>query len=158
MLRFILSLVVLCLLSPVAYAQPRPERPLVVIPGILGSKICEKATGKVIWGDRWSLANFSQLALPLPIDENNLPHRACGLIEAVNILGPWQIHQYDDLFSTLRGLGYKENENLFTFDYDWRLSNRSSARRLQEFISRKIPAGKFDLVVHSMGGIVARVW
>jgi pimeloyl-ACP methyl ester carboxylesterase len=158
MIRVLLSFFVVCLLGQPSYAQSRPERPVVFIPGILGSKICEKATRKVIWGDRWSLANFSQLALPLSIDENNLPHEPCGLIDAVNILGPWQIHQYDDLFSSLSGLGYKENENLFVFDYDWRLSNRSSARRLQEFITKKIPAGNFDLVVHSMGGIIARVW
>jgi hypothetical protein len=46
-------------------AQASPDRPVVVIPGILGSKICEKASGKVIWGDRWSLGNFQEL-----VDEN----------------------------------------------------------------------------------------
>jgi pimeloyl-ACP methyl ester carboxylesterase len=142
-----------------AFSQPHPERPVVVIPGILGSKICEKSTGNVVWGDKWSLGNFSKLALPVSFDEGNLPLRACGLINSVNILGPWQIHQYDDLFSTLGGMGYKEeNKNLFVFDYDWRLSNRTSARRLQEFLQKNLPTGKFDLVVHSMGGIVAKVW
>lgn len=158
MIRFLAILFSALLLSVPGHTQPSPDRPLVIIPGILGSKLCEKATGKVIWGDRWSLANFNQLALVLPIDETKLVHRPCGLIEAVNILGPWQIHQYDDLFSTLASLGYKQNQNLFVFDYDWRQSNRSSAKRLNDFISTKIPTGKFDLVVHSMGGLVARVW
>lgn len=160
MKRLFCIFVMVCfsILNLVGGAQATPERPLVVIPGILGTKLCEKATGKIVWGNRWSLGNFSQLALPLPLDESKLTHQACGLIDSVNILGPWQIHQYDDLFSTLSDLGYKEGGNLFVFDYDWRLSNRSNAKRLQEFIARKIPDGKFDLLVHSMGGLVARVW
>jgi pimeloyl-ACP methyl ester carboxylesterase len=139
-------------------AQPAPERPVVLIPGILGSKLCERATGKTVWGDRWSYSNFSELALPAQFNPDQLPHTSCGLIDSVNILGPFQVHQYDDLLHTLGRLGYRENANLFVFDYDWRLSNRVSADKLNSFLQQKIPTGQFDIVAHSMGGVVAKVW
>src|SRR4029078_1803506 len=84
----------------------RPDRPVVFIPGMVGSKICERASGKVIWGDRGSLFNFAQLELPVAYDPDKLPHTACGIIHSVAILGPWRVHQYDDLFSTLEKLGF----------------------------------------------------
>src|SRR6267142_4777440 len=144
--------------STMAVAQSSPERPVVVIPGILGSKLCERSSGTIIWGDRRSLEKFAQLALPAHYDPATLKHVPCGLVENVNILGPWQVHQYDDLLNTLNGMGYQNGVNLFVFDYDWRLSNRESARRLNSFIAQKIPSGQFDLVTHSMGGIVAKLW
>jgi hypothetical protein len=135
-----------------------PDRPVIVIPGLLGSKLCERTSGKLVWGTKWSLSNFSELALPFNYDPNNLPHVPCGLIEAVNILGPWQIHQYDDLVKTLEGLGYQNGKNLFLFDYDWRLTSRQSARRLDDFIQKYVPSGKVDVVAHSMGGLIAKIW
>jgi pimeloyl-ACP methyl ester carboxylesterase len=146
-----------CFFSAVI-AQGGPERPVVIVPGILGSKLCERASGKMIWGDHWSLANFAQLALPVRYDAATLSHRSCGLIDAVNMLGPWQVHQYDDLINTLVSVGYRKEVDLFVFDYDWRLSNRESARKLNSFIAQKIPSGRLDLVAHSMGGIIAKLW
>ncbi|MCK1626563.1 alpha/beta fold hydrolase [Bradyrhizobium sp. 160] len=135
-----------------------PDRPVIVVPGILGSKLCERASGKVVWGTKWSLSNFSDLALPFNYDPTNLKHLSCGLIEGIDLLGPWQIHQYDDLLKTLAGLGYQNGKTLFVFDYDWRLSNRQSARQLDEFIQKYVPSGKVDIIAHSMGGLIAKVW
>jgi triacylglycerol esterase/lipase EstA (alpha/beta hydrolase family) len=100
----------------------------------------------------------AELALPEQYDSQKLPHVSCGLIDAVNLLGPFKIHQYDDLLKTLSDLGYQKDRNLFLFDYDWRLSNRESAQKLNDFVNQKIPSGKLDLVTHSMGGIVAKLW
>lgn len=141
-----------------AWAGDKPDRPVIVIPGILGTRLCERTDGTVVWGSRWSLGNFARLALPAHYDIETLPHVPCGLVRTVNILGPWQVHQYDDLIKTLVDMGYKEQQNLFVFEYDWRLSNRYSARRLDSFIRQKIPAGDVDIVAHSMGGIVAKLW
>jgi pimeloyl-ACP methyl ester carboxylesterase len=141
-----------------ASAQVTPERPVVIIPGILGSKLCERASGKTVWGNVWSYTNFTELALPTQYDVDQLPHVSCGLIEAVNLLGPFKVHQYDDLLKTLSELGYRKDKSLFVFDYDWRLSNRESARQLHEFVTKNIPSGSLDLITHSMGGIVAKLW
>jgi len=136
----------------------KPDRPVIVIPGILGSKLCERTTGKVVWGDVWSYSRIRELALREEYDPKQLPHVSCGLIEVVNLLGSFKIHQYDDLLNTLSRLGYEKDKNLFLFDYDWRLSNRESARRLDEFIKQRVPPGKIDIIAHSMGGIVAKLW
>jgi pimeloyl-ACP methyl ester carboxylesterase len=149
-----LPLVLVAHLKPV---QAAPDRPVVLIPGILGTKLCDSG-GRVVWGNRWSLGNFQELMLPARYDPAALGHQTCGLIEGVNILGPWQIHQYDDLLQTLSDLGYRKDVNLYIFEYDWRLSNRDTARKLQTFISEKIPSGKLDLVAHSMGGLIAKLW
>jgi len=140
------------------HSQPKPDRTVVVIPGILGSKLCSRASGAVIWGGADSYFHFPELALPPLYDVASLPHVPCGLIESVNVLGPLQIHQYDDLLATLHGMGYEDKKTLFVFPYDWRLSNQISASRLETFISKTLPSGDFDIVAHSMGGLVAKIW
>jgi pimeloyl-ACP methyl ester carboxylesterase len=60
-----------------------------------------------------------------------------------------------------------EPANFFEFPYDWRRDNRSSARKLQQFINNKLHiwrkhTGKQDakviLLAHSMGGLVSRYY
>jgi pimeloyl-ACP methyl ester carboxylesterase len=151
----IFAVIVLLLFAPAAFAV---DRPLVFIPGILGSKLCERQSGNVIWGTRASLQNFKQLALPVTYDPAKLEHVSCGIIEDVQILGPWRFHQYDNLFETLRGFGYALNGDLFVFHYDWRLSNRVNAVEFDKFVKKNVPSGQFDIVAHSMGGIIAKLW
>lgn len=49
---------------------------------------------------------------------------------------------------------------MFDFDYDWRLSNFYNAEQLKAFIDRKVPNKdtKVDIVAHSMGGLIARLY
>ncbi len=82
--------------------------------------------------------------------------------------GEWQIDPilktYDDLLSALRLAGYRDNETLFTFPYQWRQSNIITASELRNKINQAKEAcvgenfdcSKVDLVTHSMGGLVAR--
>ncbi|MGB0717444.1 MAG: esterase/lipase family protein, partial [Phycisphaerae bacterium] len=66
-----------------------------------------------------------------------------------------------------------EHFTCFQFDYDWRRNNVENARRLHEFILDKKAYiqdelkkrydienadFKFDLVAHSMGGLIARYY
>jgi pimeloyl-ACP methyl ester carboxylesterase len=84
------------------------------------------------------------------------------------ILGSWEkngqwildpmAHVYDNLIDTLKANGYVENQNLFSFPYDWEKSNVDTAKLLAQKISQiKTTCGcsKVDLVAHSMGGLVA---
>jgi len=147
----------LALLTVCANAAPQPLRPVVFIPGILGSKLCD-AKGKVLWGNVNSLANLGALSLAGAHAPTKI--QSCGIIGKIQILGPvWSIHQYDGLLKSLERIGYRDAQNLFIFDYDWRQSNFDTANNLAEFIHRNIPEGKsFDIVAHSMGGIVARIY
>ena len=134
------------------------QRPLIFIPGILGSKLCERGTTNVVWGGLDSLRRLSELTLSAGQELGSLRHQPCGVIESIQILGPWRSHQYDDLLAMLERLGYRRDRNLFIFDYDWRLSNHANARLLGEKAKQWVPTGGFDIVAHSMGGLIARIF
>lgn len=146
----------LALLWPIARAD-QPIRPLIFVPGILGTKLCD-AQNKVIWGELDSYANLPKLDLSLDLPKLEL--HPCGPIKQIKVLGPfYTIHQYDSLFQTFKAFGFVEGTDLFTFDYDWRHSSVDSAEKLKTFIDSKIGPGKpFDIVAHSMGGMVTRVY
>ena len=108
---------------------------------------------------------------------NNQPETTTSnpLIIIPGILGSWKLddhwkidpifHSYDNLLEALISAGYKEPfastepGNLFTFPYDWRQSNTTTAELLKEKIAEVKKAtgkNKVDIVAHSMGGLVAR--
>lgn len=158
------SVIIACIAAAIVFPQAARtaesiQRPLVLIPGILGSKLCGQS-GEVVWGTGRSLSNFTRLQLNVSHPEKLEP---CGLIDKIEILGPlYSINAYKALLDHLRSIGFIENKNLFLFDYDWRLSNYDNARKLKEFIAArqaegKLP-GRFDIIAHSMGGIVARIY
>jgi pimeloyl-ACP methyl ester carboxylesterase len=138
--------------------EPASQRPVIVIPGILGSKLVN-SNGEVLWGDRGSLANFGRLDIEPAARQQEISPE--GLIERIRLLGPfWTIHAYDDLLAYLRALGFRDGQSLFLFPYDWRQSNYDTAQRLDAFVRQQpsLRDGPFDVVAHSMGGIVAKVW
>jgi pimeloyl-ACP methyl ester carboxylesterase len=135
-----------------------PQRPLVFIPGILGSKLAD-GSGNTVWGDRNSFSSYGKLDISPGADGNGL--KVAGLISNINVLGPfWTIHQYDDLIGLLHDLGFEDGKTLFVFPYDWRLSNFETAKRLESYVHDTpiLRDGNFDIVAHSMGGLVTRIW
>lgn len=76
----------------------------------------------------------------------------------------WQITPgvkvYDGIIQTLQEAGYEKGRNFFIFNYDWRKPVEEIANDLEEYLSRHPPdgGGKIDLVGHSLGGLVARVY
>jgi hypothetical protein len=130
---------------------------LSLVPGILGSKLCEGRD--VLWGSASSLSNFNKLEIRPNSAGPDIS--SCGLVDRISVLGPfWTIHEYDGLIKTLTKLGYKEGSSLFVFHYDWRLSNYDTAKTLQAFINRtpQLTNRKFDIVAHSMGGIATSIY
>jgi pimeloyl-ACP methyl ester carboxylesterase len=136
---------------------PAPKSPLVLVPGLLGSKLCDDHDN-VIWGTGRSLSNLEKLDLSSGGSGSKL--HSCGLITKVEIFGPlFSLNAYDKLVGFLKDIGYIENQNLFIFDYDWRQSNYKTASDLKKFVEAKIPEGQdFDIIAHSMGGIVASIY
>jgi pimeloyl-ACP methyl ester carboxylesterase len=67
---------------------------------------------------------------------------------------------YAPVIAHLHKLGYREGVNLFIFDYDWRRSAFDNAAKLESFVREKIPDPfqRFDILAHSMGGLVARIY
>jgi len=77
--------------------------------------------------------------------------------------GDWKIDPifgtYDSFIETFEKNGYKQEEELFLFPYQWRDSNKNNAILLKNKIS-EIKQNEdwpfVDIVAHSMGGLLAR--
>lgn len=147
--------------APVADATQTttpPERPVVVVPGIMGSKLCrieEDGSRTVIWGTLDAILHFSDLRL----DDEAGATQSCGLIREMSYLGLYTQEIYGPFLDRLKAAGYREGSTLLTFDYDWRFSVFDNAARLDAFLDRSVPEGtRVDIVAHSMGGLVARAF
>ena len=86
--------------------------------------------------------------------------KPCGLIREIVFLGVIVQDVYGPAIAHLEKIGYREGVDLFIFDYDWRRSVFDNAARLEGFVREKIPnpSQRFDIVAHSMGGLIARVF
>ena len=184
------------LYDQVARYHDETTNPVIVIPGILGSKLIDPASGRTVWGAFGGGAANPQkpdgarlVALPMregePLRELRDEVVPDGVLDKVHvkIAGlPFQLKAYFQILQTLGAGGYKDEDwssidwgsehyTCFQFDYDWRRDNVESAQRLHDFILEKRayvleesrrrfgkadPNLKFDLVAHSMGGLVVR--
>ncbi len=181
-----------------------PDRnPVIVIPGVLGSRLIDESSGVTVWGAfRKNYANPGSdegarlIALPLSSDieqsQNHNHHietsvKSDGVLESLELklAGiPISIQAYAGILSTLGAGGYRDESlglgeidygtdhfTCFQFDYDWRQDIPSNAAHLKSFIDEKrkdVQAKykeyygienaevKFDIVAHSMGGILSR--
>jgi pimeloyl-ACP methyl ester carboxylesterase len=140
-----------------------PDRnPIIVIPGILGSRLVDDDTGTIVWGA--FRANFADPTteigarlVSLPLNESGgtiqSSIRPDGVLEnlELNLAGfPISIQAYAGILATLGAGGYRDEtlglnsidygNNHFTcfqFDYDWRKDIASNAAALQVFIEEK---------------------
>ncbi|MEU2395891.1 hypothetical protein [Streptomyces sp. NPDC007369] len=152
---------------------------VVVLPGIMGSRLAN-ADGKPVWdlsgGALWRglrLFGPSLASLRVPKDTGN-DHPGDGVVpvglmrDVHAIPGIWHpIDGYTDLLAWLeREFTLTAGENLIPFPYDWRLSCRYNAERLQEAVDQALSRwqdsaperrdARVVFVCHSMGGLVAR--
>lgn len=71
---------------------------------------------------------------------------------------PSFVHEYDGLIKTFENLGYQKDKDYFIFAYDWRKPIESITEDLNAFINRKNFSEKINLVGHSLGGLVSRIY
>jgi hypothetical protein len=174
------------------------RNPVIVIPGILGSRLRDQASGRVVWGafdgafaDPGRADGARLIALPMQpgatLAQLRDDVRPDGALDRVrlSLLGlPVQLSAYAQVLAVLGAGGYRDEGlglagavdygsdhfTCFQFDYDWRRDNVENARRLHGFILEKraqvqqelarrgAPETdvRFDIVAHSMGGLIAR--
>jgi pimeloyl-ACP methyl ester carboxylesterase len=139
-----------------------PDRnPVIVIPGILGSRLIDNETGQTVWGAfRGEYANpntdegLRLITLPIAEDDSvSNQVRPDGVLESLelNIAGiPLEIQAYSGILTTLGAGGYRDESlglnsidygtdhyTCFQFDYDWRRDISYNAKRLKAFIDAR---------------------
>jgi pimeloyl-ACP methyl ester carboxylesterase len=189
------------LYSRSAQSSDLNKNPVIVIPGILGSKLVDKDTGEIVWGAfEKDYANPKQregaMLIAHPMEKNKSlsdlrdnvdPNGALDRVR-VRIFGlSFLLNAYVNILSSLGVGGYVDETiaeggfvdygdkhfTCFQFAYDWRRDNVENAKLLHKFILEKrnyIRSEfqkrygvdkddiKFDIVAHSMGGLVTRYY
>jgi pimeloyl-ACP methyl ester carboxylesterase len=151
------------------------KRPVIIIPGILGSQLVNEETGEVAWPSVFR-ASDDGLSLPLTpdLERNRDKLVARKIIDTLKLsrLVP-EVYVYHELLEAMRNYGgYREGDwnnpsvdgdrdAFYVFPYDWRRDNVETARELVrriDALKRRLnrPDLKFNIVAHSMGGLIAR--
>jgi pimeloyl-ACP methyl ester carboxylesterase len=152
------------------------KTPIIVIPGMLGSRLENQRTGEKVW----PRAHPEEAELSLPTSPDLKKNRddvvATEVVETAKLGFPIpEIKVYEDLTATLADhAGYKrgsiddpppggDRDTFYLFSYDWRRDNAETARLLSKKIARlkqklRRPDLRFNLIAHSMGGLVARYY
>lgn len=146
---------------------------MIVIPGILGTELINSKTGETVWP---SAFRTEQEGLPINPDlaangDDLVPGKILETVRLARVLP--EIYVYRDLLEAMRRYaGYREGDwespgpngyqdTFYLFPYDWRKDNVANARALIrriESLKSKLqrPDLKFNIVAHSMGGLIAR--
>ncbi len=168
-------------MSTIRAATRRFHDAVVVVPGIMGSELCDHA-GRVLWGLsdlRWYASAWTTGAalrdLAVTDDERS---GKVGRVVATQLvktpIGVPLLHgvePYRPLTNELRRFAAAP-EAVFEFAYDWRLAVDHNARALEAFATDALRrwrahaywhgkdsrSARVILVAHSMGGLIARYY
>jgi pimeloyl-ACP methyl ester carboxylesterase len=151
------------------------KAPIIIIPGLTGSELVNSKNQEIVWF-RPGRAKEDDLRLPISpvLSRNRDSLQVRDVIRQVEFIKflP-EIEIYQKLIDALekRG-GYAEGkwdapaasgheDTFYVFPYDWRYDNVENARLLMtkiDALKRKLkrPNLKFNVIAHSMGGLIAR--
>lgn len=148
--------------------------PVIIIPGLLGSRLVNTHTGKEVWpGSLFDVVWGSYRDLELDFDVENPDQQslvAAGIAEGklgVDFYGELLrvLEHYAGYERTVLGAGRPRpgQRRLYVFDYDWRQDNVHTIKKLHQFIQTirldyANPKLKVDVIAHSMGGLMARYY
>lgn len=167
-----------------ALPAPAPPRPVIVIPGTMGSVLVREGSERRVWGTLTQLRflsphrgivdpRYDGLELPTAStvpSENRDSIVAHGVLKRFSIFPRFlSVKAYQGLIRLLERHGYvlgdiehpTANATCYLFAYDWRRDIAESAAGLARAVERVRsvapgPERRVDLVAHSMGGLVAR--
>ena len=158
----------------VAVEKKKGRLPVIIIPGLIGSELVNKNTGDKVWFDLLR-AKDDDLRLPISPDlkanrDSLVPGDILRKVQLIRLTP--QIEIYQKLIESLEADGYAEGkidapvedgfaDTFYVFAYDWRLDNVGNSQvllqKLDELRTKlNRPDLKFNIVAHSMGGLIAR--
>lgn len=148
------------------------KNPIIIIPGISGSVLVNSKNGKTVW---FAVRRDKDDDLRLPMTSANLARNRDSLIpkdiiREVKLPGILpDVEVYQGLIDSLKARGFAEGDwnkpqaadVFYVFPYDFRRDNVETARILiqkVEAVKRALgrPDLKFDIIAHSMGGLISR--
>jgi hypothetical protein len=151
-----------------------PEVPVILIPGITGTRLVDRHSGRVLWGNAWS-GIFPHdggyaLALPLPGAPEVEPRAVAeNVVLGVRVMLVHRIEVYRSVVRVMEAHGYRwgdlrrprPSDTFFLFGYDWRQTTPEIAADLAlQLEGLRQVRGKdrltVDLVCQSSGAHIAR--
>lgn len=151
------------------------KEPIIIIPGLTGSELVNSKTGEHVWF-RKQRAKDDDLRLPISPNlsrnrDDLVPGDIIRSVQFLKFIPETEI--YERLINALETrAGYREakwrtatakdaQDTFFVFPYDWRRDNVETARLLTrqiEALKRRLgkPNLKFNVIAHSMGGLITR--
>jgi pimeloyl-ACP methyl ester carboxylesterase len=151
------------------------QPPVIIIPGLFGSKLRDRETKKEFWlGSVPDILFGDYAGLKLEIDPATLGPMPSPLeAHAITEGALWQDF-YGEIIKTLRDHGGylqgvpgepigERRPRYYLFPYDWRQDNVVTTRALDALIEQirrdyRDPGLKVDIIAHSMGGLIARYY
>jgi len=147
------------------------KTPVVFIPGITGSQLRERDTGRIVWGHAagFFLPTDHGIALACPLDGADDRLEPCAPIMEVRLCGIKASEAYGSIVRLMTQNGYqygdlrhpKPGDNFFFFPYDWRHSCVPAAQELARQLEnlrrvRNEPRLRVNVVCQSGGAYVGR--
>jgi pimeloyl-ACP methyl ester carboxylesterase len=158
-----------------AHSATLERHPVILIPGLLGSRLAREDTGVELWpGGTRKLLTSDYEDLALRIDPETLEPIDDGLVPSGIFEGAAGKDFYRRLIQELRQAGgyrlvrpgravIEQRARLYLFTYDWRQDNVKTVAKLDELIEQirrdyKDPYLRVDVIAHSMGGLIVRYY
>lgn len=155
-----------------AASQPNPP-PVIVIPGLMGSRLVDRRTGEERWPGSLSTMAFSDYARLARIGPAWEADDGIVAGPLIREFGRYDI--YGQLLGTLEGAGrFAPGEpghpptngwrrRYYTLAYDWRQPNIVAVRQLHALIDQirkdfDDPTLRVDIIAHSNGGLIANYY
>jgi pimeloyl-ACP methyl ester carboxylesterase len=144
--------------------NPAPAKtPVLIIPGTLGTEI-DKGN-EILWPDisrmfKFSLNHSDDFMDPLGFKLDGTPLDTDLSLGSILTAPNEQYNYSQQLISDFQSQGYRSNQNLFLFPYDWRKDITNNAdvflRQTIENIASSTGSSKIDIIAHSQGGLVIK--